>query len=1307
MSRTAGSDYPLTMRDKKALLASGVEVRSFLVEEPAWSTSAGLGAGHAFPRSSVVFDNPFKQGIQEMVYLVNHEQGQRGSLVYLARSSSSSSSTGWDEMPFQGHYSEVVTATHPDGTVWLFALGIYDADGPQAVHGFCLTSTGWAAPSFHTEIDGRGYIYSGLGLDGGPRISASGSVPVNGSNVWEIGPALGAPGWEATAIFFGAESGSIDWVAGYDRWGRQKTYSLVHPPGSVEWKLVISYYISPGNAARVTITENVLSLAGPAMATVDGLPVMDGVFFVTNDGKSSLSVGYVLVGETAEVNTDVGWDSVSALRDDQGLVVLVGRANITGELRVARQTGTAPGPWWQYSVPTFEPYGPSSAGMTFALEKEDGQNRAAVGLSASNRLAVASWGPASIPRMLTHDLRFGWRTELLTVSAPIGLESETLVRNFVGDAYLRDAIGAPLQVAPVGLTADVPIQVQVQGQHVVLGPDATVSTWTDVFGKVTFRLPATALDVPLIHLSAVGLGQGASVNVAECVQDFLGGDAAITAVPTGLNQTSLAFAHVDGQSLIDWALAPIDADDMVVECHRAFARPPYEKPPPPPGAGEPGAVMQPERSALRQSVDATQDDLLQSFRCGALTIADLSFDEDAGSAAVWVPLTGSTVEIPLHMDAAEYTPRVLESLFWWCGAPTANLLTWMTSTIDFTQMWNTVKALEELSLSTSEWQAAAAKHFGGKIAPGVFDGALGTLTEGLEEVRSQVGERSLSQLLLPLSGSSAHGGQFPGVLGDALDLAELVDSPHGRWIFERVLYAKPGPPPPELPDETNVAPDVEAILQEFGAGELWDVYKAALPDLAAPWNTTDPSSFHVDAADMGLSLLDPLIAPALSSCEAVSTSITAAISKMNPVLTQVSASPAGAGPELVAIFAWLQLRAGVAAGDVVPLTVLRISLLTAALPINLACYRAMGAYPFPTGKAPVIPLPPDGSAPIGPMVVDPDVGGFDAWTIGCLTMQIVAATTQMIWILLNTMVDFFSVTMGGMLPYWFPTLNLQLSMYLFVGFEVFAFIGVGCPAFWGYLMRAGWALTEELGWWLQYFLQSFFILLDVVLVAFGHRMHPRWKNVILALEGLFGAVMATVYSVVLIGLGGFTFALSERAASDYLWLTNRVAVYLPGVLAPLRYLVVEYMEAQPPDNMVIVGRPLLYLKVKCYATIWANIVGAITEFAYPLFEIAHPPSLPSLNLPRGLLDKPYVQDAPFKPTGGQLPFSGWTVVAGRLPNGTRLEPRDDGVTCVLAGTPTEVGAFAFEVAVTDYFAPAQTVKQTFQVNVTATEGELV
>jgi len=666
MTDTVETDNPLTFRDKKALLASDVEVRSFLVEEPTWTSPVDLPSG---VRQSAVFANPFKQGVHEVAYVEPD-----GTLVHLARSSDST--TGWAPVVVSpGTFTQVVSTIHPDGSVWLFGLGRV-AGMAQAMSGFRLDEErGWIFLCSEA-LGGTAQIYAGLGPDGGPRISGSGSVAVNGSGTWELAPVSTENGWEAKPLQHGAQPNAVDWVVGYDRWGNQRTYSLVPRADAAGGELILSY--GPGTWS---ITGDAGTLAGPYLTQVKGLPVLDGVFYVTHKLRS-LAVAWALAGELQHIPMDRTWGQVSVHNDDQGQLTVVGASD--GVVRVARQTGSAPGPW-EYSVPTFEPFGPSTVGLSFTAAA--GVAGFAVDRSASSRLAIATWGGSESSRLHTHDLRFGWRDEPLRLPADIGLADECLVTHYVADAYVRNGIGAPMQVVPVGLSADIPIQVEVQGQQVVLGPDATVSTFTDVFGKVTFRLPATALDTPLIHLSALGLGQGASVNLAECVQDFLGGDAAIAAVSEGLTAATLNQAQVHGQPLIPFSRAPIQAPPFVSQSHRAFARPGYESPPPPTGSGDPTS-SRPQTSGSTHSTDPSQDDLLQSFRCGAVAVNGLSFDADTRAAIVWIPVAEGSFELPLNLDAAEYSARVLECLFRWCSASAADVLGWLTSTIDFAQMWN-------------------------------------------------------------------------------------------------------------------------------------------------------------------------------------------------------------------------------------------------------------------------------------------------------------------------------------------------------------------------------------------------------------------------------------------------------------------------------------------------------------------------------------------------------------------------------------------------------------------------------------------
>jgi len=538
-----------------------------------------------------------------------------------------------------------------------------------------------------------------------------------------------------------------------------------------------------------------------------------------------------------------------------------------------------------------------------------------------------------------------------------------------------------------------------------------------------------------------------------------------------------------------------------------------------------------------------------------------------------------------------------------------------------------------------------------------------------------------------------------------LDLTDLIDSPHGRWIFERALYSKAGPPPPDLPDTHDVVPVTQAILEVFGSGEDVRVFVDALPGLAAPWNVIDPADFSLDPADLGLALLDSVVAPALSSCEEASTSIAGALARSTGALTQVLAGPAGAGPELDAIFSWLQVRAGVASGDVVPLTALRLGLLVAAVPANVACQRALGAYPFSLGQAPAIPLPPSRSSQVRATNLEPEVEGFEPWTLTCMTVQVVAAAARLVCGWMNTVNDFKPLGLAGCDAPLFPAEgDARRTMSLFVAFETVSFVFNDCPVFRGCTMAEGWTASEEFFWWLQWIVQAMMILLDGVLVFFGHLV-PESKRVVLALDGMMGARLRTTSSVVQLGLAGYTFGRSKGGRVDALRLLNRFAGCLPGMLGYLRYLVLDNLAGQPAPTKVLTGRPVVWLNAKVSTTIEADRIGPATRCWFVLSELLDPPSMPALTLPNGHLHQPYEQVSAFAPQGGTQPYSGWRVVHGRLPGGITLEPSEDGNTCVLAGTPKESGGFPFTLEVADHFAPEVTTKHTFSVYILSADEE--
>ena len=77
----------------------------------------------------------------------------------------------------------------------------------------------------------------------------------------------------------------------------------------------------------------------------------------------------------------------------------------------------------------------------------------------------------------------------------------------------------------------------------------------------------------------------------------------------------------------------------------------------------------------------------------------------------------------------------------------------------------------------------------------------------------------------------------------------------------------------------------------------------------------------------------------------------------------------------------------------------------------------------------------------------------------------------------------------------------------------------------------------------------------------------------------------------------------------------------------------------------------------------------------PCGEASGPPIMPE-TMPDGTEDEPYEQD--LEALGGSQEGLTWTIETGALPTGLAL----DGATGTVAGTPTESGAFTFEVMVT-------------------------
>jgi hypothetical protein len=672
---------------------------------------------------------------------------------------------------------------------------------------------------------------------------------------------------------------------------------------------------------------------------------------------------------------------------------------------------------------------------------------------------------------------------------------------------------------------------------------------------------------------------------------------------------------------------------------------------------------------------------LQSIRSGLAAVYDLSFEAESGSATVWLDLAGEARKVVLELDASEYSPRVLECLYGDMGASTTRLLTWMTETIDFTQMWNTVKVLTAMWPEIAAWQKSATDHFSTLVTPDAIVGMVPKVVSGFGEVVGALGPwNSIPQLVGLVWDAPA--GAISEAWDTTFDMAALVSSPAGRWVFERVLYSQPYPlhagnARDDFDDFEGLA-DVEALLSEFGSGPNADMFKSALSSYAAPWREADPSAFGLMPAATGMSALATIIKPAMASCATVAPHLANLLKNSSPAINKAMSGPAGSSPEIDAIFVWLQLRAGVSASEAAPPSMLQLTLLTLALPANLAYRRFTGDYPFPLGERPLIPSPPNWSASVAAQ--DAEIN-FDL----CIFFQILAALAQLIWIPVNFVMDAAST---GWRPdtFWlsWPDWVSHRMMKWYLGFEIVAFAFIGLPVWWGYLGNPGWQQREEAGWWAQYGVQMGLIAIDVFLVFGGHLIPPL-TDVILVWEGWGGALIVAVLNLLMLALGGWTYFLSSRQSADLLWMINRVGVYVPGIAKAWQ----GFRGSVDPWSRWWYTPACI---IQAILELGGNLLGAGTEIAWLAMEFKGQPALPpTTELNDAKLNVAYVQDPPFTAVAGWRPYDNWHVTKGELPEGLELQPSVDKRTCVIGGTPTRYTnePSKFTIGVNDYFAPSK------------------
>ncbi|MFD5910582.1 hypothetical protein ACFWHL_17900 [Streptomyces massasporeus] len=582
-------------------------VSTQLMEDAVPADVVSVGTGDR--NQEALFANPFKKGQEELVVLDSD-----GFLTYLQRTDTSG--TGWtqskiaEELP---SCTEVVTAVHPNGTVWAFAspvdtkqdwvalrLDFVKVEEDQTerctwVHvPDAIESTSEGRPD--GAVDSLSVSYS---PDAGPCVVAGegrpGITPFAAVVVFpQIPPAGGDASGRPWAWTRSGEQAYVERAVGG---GYLAAISRAGRPHYVAYVLV------PDQQYAGTYTLRRVDWSGPSdsnMITVDvGVTDFVGTWYVPNlpQDHPQGDVGCAYIGRNGLLYTysgrpDAGphYQSVQGLdykeatlwQDADGKLHVFGMVGDT--LHILHQSG------WR--TPADSPHG-CIPEWTRAETAEGGTTVVTVGLHSmvtsyhidpypnyrpSELIKMEGMVPAESYCICTQDIVTSqWSTDKVRLPSNPDVKPH-IVSHYMADATLLDTIGSPMPGHLVSISAESLVEIQVDSLSYLVGPGQTVAVRTNTMGKVCIAMAARGLTPPVVHINADGLSSGAAIDFAAPLHDFLAGNNGLPSQKGRLDAEVMKNAQTTDAMgkkaplVKDWNTAPLQPGQVVDHCSTMYSQ---------------------------------------------------------------------------------------------------------------------------------------------------------------------------------------------------------------------------------------------------------------------------------------------------------------------------------------------------------------------------------------------------------------------------------------------------------------------------------------------------------------------------------------------------------------------------------------------------------------------------------------------------------------------------------------------------------------------------------------------------------------
>ena len=588
------SDTPVGARANFA--PASIEVASNLAEDTVIAGVMDIAVG---VNKVAMFANPFVGGAEEMLYV-----DEQATLRW-ARHVNSAAATGvgadtsrWSIAPLLNNVVEVVVAVHPTGAVFAWVL-----------HG---DATSRHLSSFELVADPA--VFDGFRWAPGsvwlPDMNLSG-LSVQYCDDRPATPVVFVtdPGEPRLFWFlpnFSRDAQGLSWHPGGDFGydpadrGLPVVAGVDDPSEAVSQRPVVrvvrvwsaaadglwmTTYL-PRDSTTSYVRQRVVQGEGVALVGRWVHPYGAGVFVQVTATKRVMAVAPSPGGADAQSFVlDQALGDLTVWQDADNLLHLYGR-DAKATLNAVHQTGWTqdPGTSMRLGIPVWDSH-VDFQGQSVLTTRPLVAQVASYAIDAfpdelpSQHVMHQGVDPGESCAIYTQSVRTNfWSTEKVRL-VPETLPAAYAVPRYQTSLTVKDGFGAPMGGVPVSLTADVPVDLEVGGQFYRTGSVTPTTLVTDGTGRITLRVVANGLSVPMMYATTPGLSQSVTVQMAADVHKFLAGDGTLPNHQDGFTAATVTSATKPDKTPLfpkvrkaeDSGNWPPSAEDVVTWCQAAFA----------------------------------------------------------------------------------------------------------------------------------------------------------------------------------------------------------------------------------------------------------------------------------------------------------------------------------------------------------------------------------------------------------------------------------------------------------------------------------------------------------------------------------------------------------------------------------------------------------------------------------------------------------------------------------------------------------------------------------------------------------------